>query len=155
PDLLIDLQSLPKVRGSVRGVPVKKAAAYSFQRPCLFGRCAKLASHGERLGVMASGLFGRRGSQRQLAEAVQRLAQAVPVAQVAEQLDRLGQAGSGGWKVAGQLMHPAELVKSPRLAQAVAEMMEQVQGLVLASDGGRVISGQPPHGAEFTQGVGL
>ena len=64
PDLLIDLQGLPQVRGSFSGVPVKQAAAYSFQRPCLFARGAKLASDGERLSVLALGLLGRRGSQR-------------------------------------------------------------------------------------------
>src|SRR5262249_52294064 len=64
PDVLIDLQGLPQVRDSFCGVPVKEAAAYSFQRPCLFPRCAKLAGDGERLSVMASGLLGRRGSQR-------------------------------------------------------------------------------------------
>ena len=64
PDLLIDLQGLPQVRGSFRGIPVKKAAAYSFQRPCLFARCAELAGDGERLSVIASGLLGRRSSQR-------------------------------------------------------------------------------------------
>ena len=64
PDLLIDLPGLPQVRGSLSGVPVKKAAAHSFQRPCLFARCAKLAGDGERLSVMVAGLQGRRGSLR-------------------------------------------------------------------------------------------
>ena len=64
PDLLIDLQGLPQVRGSFSGIAAKKAAAYAFQRPCLFARCAKLAGDGERLSVLALGLFGRGSSQR-------------------------------------------------------------------------------------------
>ena len=64
PDLLIDLPGLPQVRGSLSGVPAKKAAAHSLQRPCLLGRRAKFAGDGERLRVMAPGLPGRRGSQR-------------------------------------------------------------------------------------------
>jgi enterochelin esterase-like enzyme len=49
PDLLINLQGLPQVCRSFSWVSVKKAAAYSFQGPCLFARCAKLAGDGERL----------------------------------------------------------------------------------------------------------
>ena len=54
----------PAKRAAATKAPVKKAAAYSFQRPCLFARCAELAGDGERLSVIASGLLGRRSSQR-------------------------------------------------------------------------------------------
>ena len=79
PDSLIDLKGLPQVCGSLSGVAVQKAPAYTFQRPCLFAGRAKLASDGERLGVMALGLSVAGGSQRQLAEAVQRFGLTMPV----------------------------------------------------------------------------
>ena len=64
PDLLINLQGFPQVRGSFSGIAAKKAAAYAFQRPCLFARCAKIAGDSERLSVLALGLFGSGSSQR-------------------------------------------------------------------------------------------
>jgi hypothetical protein len=64
PDVLIDLQGAPEVRGGFGGVLVEKAAADSFQRACFLKRRAKLAGDSERLTVVAAGLPGRRGLER-------------------------------------------------------------------------------------------
>jgi hypothetical protein len=58
PDVLIDLQSVPEVRGGFGRVLVEKAAADSFQRACFLKRRANLAGDGERLTVVAAGYLG-------------------------------------------------------------------------------------------------
>ena len=80
PDVLVDLQGLPQMRGGPGPVTAEKAAADPFQGACFLQRRANLTGDGEGLMVVAGCLLGRRRPQRQLAEAVQRLGQALPVA---------------------------------------------------------------------------
>ncbi len=155
PDLLIDLQGVPQMRGSFSGVPVQQAAAYPFQRPCLLARCAKLASDGERLSVLALGLLGRRGAQSRARPGCS-----------APWPGRAGRPGrgttrwprpSGLWRPGSRrsAAAPGRARQGPTPGRAGRRGAEQVQGLVLAGDSGRVVSRQPPHAAEFTQRVGL
>jgi hypothetical protein len=57
-DVLVDLQSVPEVRGGLGRVLVEEAAADSFQRACLLKRRANLAGDDERLTVVAAGFLG-------------------------------------------------------------------------------------------------
>src|SRR5215831_3403454 len=72
-DALVDRECLSQARGPFAGVTVLEISVTdSFQGTCFLKRRAELAGDDERLMVMFAGLLGRRGPQRQLAEAVQR-----------------------------------------------------------------------------------
>ena len=125
-DVLVDRECLLQVRGSLAGVAVLQvASAKSFQGACFLWGRADVAGDGQRPGVLVVGLLCGRGPERELAEAVQRLGLAEPVAEVTEQRQGLLVAGGGGQVVPGLLLHHAQVVEGVGLAAQVAEVAEQ------------------------------
>src|SRR5215472_16894411 len=139
---LVDGECPLQVRGGLGGVAFSEVSvADSFQGACFFWGRADVAGDGQRPGVLAVGLAGYRGAQRELAETVQRFGLAEQVAEAAEQFEGLLVAGGGGRVVPGLLLHQAEVVEGLGLAEPVTEVAEQRQGLLLAGRGGRVVPG--------------
>jgi len=96
-DALVDRQCLPQVRRGLAGIAVLQVGlAESFQGACFLRGRANVAGDGQRLGMVPAGLRDVCGSDRQLAEAVERLGLAEPVAKVAKQRQGLLVAGGGG-----------------------------------------------------------
>jgi hypothetical protein len=82
---LVDGECLLQVAGGLAGVSVLQVGpAESFQGACFLKDRAEVAGDGQRLDVMLAGLAGSRRPGSQLAEAVERLGLAEPVAEVTE-----------------------------------------------------------------------
>jgi hypothetical protein len=83
-DALVDRQCLRQVRGGLARVGVVQVGlAESFQGACFLRGRANVTGDGQRLSVTLAGPRSVRGPGRELAEAVERLGLAEPVADVA------------------------------------------------------------------------
>ena len=144
------------MRVGLAGVAIlQMALSESFQGACFLGGGAEVPGDSQGLGVVLAGQRGVRGPGRQLAEAVERLGLAEPVAEISEQGQGLLLAGGGGRVVAGLLLQDAEVVEGVGQAEQVAEAAEQRQGLLLAGGSGRAVPGQVLHQAQVVQGSSL
>ena len=142
--------------GAFAGFAVlQKAAADSFQGTCFLQGNAKITCNGQCLDVMVAGLLAGRGTGQQLADAVQHLGLAIPVADVAEQAEGLLVAGSGGCVVAGQLLNEAQLIAGRCLLGQCAEGEELLQRALVVGCCGRVVASQPLKDPELVARVGL
>jgi hypothetical protein len=155
-DALVDRQCLRQVHGGLAGSGVLQVAlAESFQGACFLQGRADVAGDGQGLGVMLASLRSVRGPGRELAEAVECLSLAEPVAEVTKLRQGPLVAGSGGRVVPGLLLHDAQAVEGLGLASQVAEVAPQRQGLPLAGSGGRVVPGLLLHDGQAVEGLGL
>ena len=110
---LVDRECLPQRLGGLAGVAVLQVGfAESFQGSCFLQGRAELAGNGQRVGVTFTGLASGCGPQGELAEAVQRLGLAEPVAEVLEQFEGLLVTGGGGRVVPRLLLDESQVVRA-------------------------------------------
>jgi hypothetical protein len=115
------------------------AAAEAFQRSRFLQRRTDVAGDRERPGVVAAGPVAVAGCRQQIAQVLQYLSLAVPVAEVAEDAQCLLVCGGGEGVVSHLRMEDAELAEGGGRALPVTEVAVELQGLLLAGGSGRVV----------------